>query len=164
MAWLGTSSRRQNVGNGCRWLRWGKHANGLATHYIGVTDTEFDDRPVITLAFGPVFRGILANRAGWPWIFWFLPILSATCITFIVLFLPETCYNVIGSGHQPNRRLQRAVISFDSPSQRKGVESGGQSAKKSELGQKKSTFRLPNPFTSVNILLITNDYLRHLLP
>ncbi|KAI0552201.1 major facilitator superfamily transporter [Xylaria curta] len=42
------------------------------------------------LSLGPVIGGLLASGPGWRWIFWFLTITAGTCLTFILLVLPET--------------------------------------------------------------------------
>ncbi|TGO34099.1 hypothetical protein BHYA_0212g00030 [Botrytis hyacinthi] len=56
---------------------------------------------ILSPMVAPIIGGILGHYAGWHWIFWFLLIYS--CIVFIplILFLPETCRNLVGDGSIP---------------------------------------------------------------
>ena len=45
--------------------------------------------------------GALAERPGWPWIFWLLTILSGICLIALFLSLPETARAIVGSGGLP---------------------------------------------------------------
>ncbi|KAL9024039.1 MAG: hypothetical protein Q9196_006807 [Gyalolechia fulgens] len=58
------------------------------------------ERGSITTAasIGPIFGGTLSYAAGWQWIFWFLSIAAASCLSIMVFFLPETSRSVVGNG------------------------------------------------------------------
>ncbi|KAI4114172.1 MAG: hypothetical protein LQ345_005005 [Seirophora villosa] len=49
-------------------------------------------------SLGPVLGGVLAEKASWRWIFWFLSILSGLCLTLIIFWLPETARRLVGNG------------------------------------------------------------------
>ncbi|KAL8940037.1 MAG: hypothetical protein Q9211_002468 [Gyalolechia sp. 1 TL-2023] len=49
-------------------------------------------------SIGPIFGGTLSYAAGWQWIFWFLSIAAASCLSIMVFFLPETSRSVVGNG------------------------------------------------------------------
>ena len=68
--------------------------------------------PNVAPSLGPVLGGVLADKAGWRWIFWFLVILSSACLAVLCLFLPETARNVVGNGSLPTRRIQKDVASI----------------------------------------------------
>ena len=45
-----------------------------------------------------MLAGVLAERASWRWIFWFLSILSGFCLLLLLAFLPETARQIVGNG------------------------------------------------------------------
>ncbi|KAI4253610.1 MAG: hypothetical protein L6R42_007518, partial [Xanthoria sp. 1 TBL-2021] len=67
-------------------------------------------------SLGPVLGGILAEKANWRWIFWFLSILSGLCLALIIICLPETARKLVGNGSIRPKRLNRSVASCISES------------------------------------------------
>src|SRR2546421_3699095 len=67
------------------------------------------DSTSITTApsIGPLIGGALAHSFGWRSIFWFLCIVSATCLTLMLLTLPETARGVVGNGNLEPPRFSR---------------------------------------------------------
>ncbi|KAK8065605.1 MFS transporter [Apiospora hydei] len=66
-------------------------------------------------SLGPVLGGVLAEKAGWRWIFWLLTILSGSLLLCIILFFPETCQRIVGNGSVPATGYSRTVVSFLRP-------------------------------------------------
>lgn len=65
--------------------------------YVGVLRGFTNAAP----SLGPVLGGILAQKAGWRWIFWLLSILSGFMLMGLVLFFPKTCRRLVGGGSAP---------------------------------------------------------------
>ncbi len=58
-------------------------------------------------SIGPILGGTLTYAAGWQWIFWFLCIAAACCLSIMAFFLPETSRNLVGNGSiKPLKYLQ----------------------------------------------------------
>ena len=62
--------------------------------YIGFTVLPVVLAPTV----GPILGGVLSQYLGWRSIFWFLAISSAVMFGFLLVFLPETCRNIVGDG------------------------------------------------------------------
>ena len=58
----------------------------------------------------PLISGLLLIRWTWPAIFWLLSALSPIALLAVVLFLPETCRNIVGNGSLSPPRLGTAVL------------------------------------------------------
>ena len=63
-------------------------------------------------SLGPILGGVLAGREGWPWIFWFLTIISGSCLIALLVFLPETCRSIVGDGSIPALGINKAFSSM----------------------------------------------------
>ncbi|KAL9116965.1 MAG: hypothetical protein Q9187_006503 [Circinaria calcarea] len=68
--------------------------------------------PNVAPSLGPVLGGGLAERAGWPWIFWFLTMISGFCLAVLVVFLPETSRAVVGNGSVPAKGINMTLGSI----------------------------------------------------
>jgi MFS family permease len=49
-------------------------------------------------SLSPVIGGLLSQHLGWHSVFWFLSIVATIYLLVLVIFLPETCRNVVGDG------------------------------------------------------------------
>ncbi|ORZ03336.1 major facilitator superfamily domain-containing protein [Syncephalastrum racemosum] len=63
---------------------------------------------------GPVVSGLLADKAGWRWIFWWLAMLGLAAFLVIFFFLPETLRSLVGDGSgyanpTPHQWIQRKI-------------------------------------------------------
>ncbi|QIW95921.1 hypothetical protein AMS68_001439 [Peltaster fructicola] len=56
---------------------------------------------VLGPTLSPVIGGLISQYLDWHWLFWFLLILSAAFTIPFLLFMPETCRNIVGDGSVP---------------------------------------------------------------
>ncbi|KAH7077308.1 major facilitator superfamily transporter [Paraphoma chrysanthemicola] len=67
--------------------------------------------PNVAPSLGPVLGGIIAQYAGWPWIFWTLTILSSINLCILAIALPETARHIVGNGSiVPTRLLNKSLL------------------------------------------------------
>ena len=105
--------------------------------------------PNVAPSLGPVLGGVLADRIGWRWIFWFLCIMGAICLLIICLFLPETARSVVGNGN-----LSATGINQDLISKFRGRHS--REASPTRLLPKKR-FKMFNPIACLGIILYKDN-------
>lgn len=146
-------------------LRMLQSAGGSATIGLGygvVGDiTESSERgaymgilgcgPNVAPSLGPILGGVLAQKAGWRWIFGFLAISGALSLVLIAVMLPETARNIVGDGSRPTVGLNKSV--FVLWQEKKNTLSSGEQTGLPEDVPQISKLRIPNPIGSISILL-----------
>ena len=122
----------------------------LVRYFAGKTHALRNDQklmshhsPNVAPSLGPILGGVLAGHPGWPWIFWFLVILSGFCLTILFLFLPETARTIVGNGGFPTNH----VLNICPPWSRKNHLPEG-----SDHVSQPRRFRLPNPLKCLVLL------------
>jgi MFS family permease len=53
---------------------------------------------MLSPSVAPIIGGVLAQYAGWRWIFWLLTILALVEFIPFLLFFPETSRKIVGNG------------------------------------------------------------------
>lgn len=94
-------------------------------------------RPNLAPTIGPILGAVFAEKAGWPWIFWFLAISSGLCLALFVLTFPETVQSIRNS--HVNAKI--SALHFTSCIERK--------TRQSNPNRK---FHFPNPLASIFVL------------
>jgi MFS family permease len=76
--------------------------------YIGLAALGSSTGP----ALGPIIGGLLIHFLGWRSVFWFLTIYGGVMFLVYLVFIPETCRNIVGNGSLPAQRWNRPLISY----------------------------------------------------
>jgi MFS family permease len=77
--------------------------------------TERPDSLNTPPSVAPLISGLLLIKWSWPSIFWFLSVASSIVFLAILLFLPETCRQVVGNGNIPAPLMNRTIVPILSP-------------------------------------------------
>ncbi|KAI9154932.1 MFS transporter M6 [Paramyrothecium foliicola] len=75
-------------------------------NYVSITALP----AILGPSLGPVLGGVLSKFLGWRSIFWFLIIYSSIAFVVLLVFLPETCRQIVGDGSIRPPRLYRTVL------------------------------------------------------
>lgn len=105
--------------------------------YMGIVGAGINVGP----ALGPFLGGILSQYLGWASLFWFLAIFVAVWLVPWILFIPETCRNVVGNGSLAPQPWNAPAIHYIT-------------RKKSILGLEpgpRPKLRLPNPLKTLKL-------------
>ena len=96
----------------------------------------------------PILGGIIAQYAGWHFLFWFQLIFSTAIFVPLILFLPETCRNVVDNGSIPPPFFSRNIT--DSIRHKNRAKAGLiPNAVKQEEIRKNYRLRFPNPLATL---------------
>lgn len=109
--------------------------------YVGVSHIGFNSAP----ALGPVIGGLLADRAGWPWIFVFLAAFSGLLLVLLALFLSETARSIVGNGSVPSRGLNVSLLDL--------IRHG-----RASQGVKRVQLRIPNVIPCLRLIFHKNTF------
>lgn len=101
-------------------------------------------------AFGPVVSGVLADKLGWPSIFWFLTILTAVHGIILLFFFPETNRLLVGNGSRRVQGILYKNLFSTLTSHSKRIDRDAEPSKPKH--------HFPNPFACLPMLLYKNNF------
>ncbi|KAF6832433.1 Quinidine resistance protein 2-like protein 3 [Colletotrichum musicola] len=117
--------------------------------YMGIVGAGINVGPTI----GPVLGGVLTQYFGWSSIFWFCFVLIALWLIPFVLFIPETCRNVVGNGSVPAQPWNRPLLALIRRRwQRRDPNGVATSLSRTDSTPPKRKLRFPNPLRAVKII------------
>ena len=100
---------------------------------------------------GPLLGGIIAEKAGWHWVFWLLVIIGAAFLLTIATLFPETSRAIVGNGSIPPSKWNMPLISLYPVICTTRGKRGPQTVSSGEKERKKM-LSLPNPLPALRIL------------
>ncbi|KAM0315048.1 hypothetical protein ACHAO8_004154 [Botrytis cinerea] len=115
--------------------------------YIGYASMMAGFAPAV----GPILGGIISQYTSWKWIFGFLAIFSMAFFIPLLLFMPETCREIVGDGSIPPPKWSRSLTSIRK--ERKVLKQGitPDYSKRDELAAARK-LRFPNPLATLRIV------------
>jgi multidrug resistance protein len=103
-------------------------------------------------SFGPLLGGVLADRAGWRWVFWSLTILGAAFLLFVILAFPETARNIVGNGSVLPTRWNRPLLFLSRQSHGWKSKTNDVEGIRAEPATPRTKLGAPNPLKSLRIM------------
>ncbi|KAI1177009.1 chloramphenicol resistance protein [Nemania sp. FL0916] len=94
-------------------------------------------------SIGPVIGGLLNAYLGWPWIFWFLIIVTVAWLIPYTLAVPETARKVVGNGSIPPQGWNMTLIDYMRFRHQTANQSGAPTRQKTPI---------PNPLNTLKVL------------
>ena len=96
----------------------------------------------------PILGGVIAQYAGWHFLFWFQLIFSTAVFIPLILFLPETCRNVVDNGSIPPPLFSKNITDLIRHKNRLKRGLAVDLTKQEEI-RKKYRMRFPNPLATL---------------
>lgn len=112
--------------------------------YVGYTHIGFNCAPAV----GPIIGGVIADRAGWPWIFVFVAIASGVTLFLLAMFLQETARNVVGNGSLPPHGINVSILQ----------RLQGRRSKQPDGERKQMAIRVPNIIEPLKLIFFKTTF------
>ncbi|KAG0649893.1 Itaconate transport [Hyphodiscus hymeniophilus] len=96
----------------------------------------------------PILGGVIAQYAGWHFLFWFQLIFSTAVFVPLILFLPETCRAIVDNGTIPPPFFSRNITDYIRHKNRQKRGLTVNTAKQEEI-RKNYHWRSPNPLATL---------------
>ncbi|OAP62858.1 hypothetical protein AYL99_02085 [Fonsecaea erecta] len=98
---------------------------------------------------GPLLGGVITDRIGWHWLFWFLTILGSCFLVVVGVFFPETSRKIVDNGRCAAPRWNRPILSLFTTFPKNAV----QHSERAVTSKPRLKARVPNPLPSLRIIM-----------
>lgn len=117
--------------------------------YMGFVSAGINVGPSLS----PVIGGVIGQYLGWQAIFWFCLIYTGVWLVPYVLFVPETCRNVVGNGSiKPGVWWNMTLLDYIKKRRHPPLAGSKEEEEAEKAKRTRPKLRFPNPFNTLKVV------------